>query len=241
MRGSRMALAALALSATVAGVPVAARGYETVAVGDGGSIRGKVLFQGAAPAKKKIILTKDREVCGSGVREVDLILVGPDRAVQEAVVYLKNVERGKAWEKSSGVPHIDNVKCDFKPHVQIISAGDFEIVNSDPVLHNTHGFYGKLTAFNVALPNQGQRIKRQLKKSGLVRVECDAHGWMLGWVYVADNPYHAVTARDGTFTIKDVPPGSYTLVTWQEYAGEVEMPVSVKAKEVVSVTVEFKK
>ena len=101
--------------------------------------------------------------------------------------------------------------------------------------------FAALTAFNVALPNQNQRIKRQLKKSGLVRVECDAHGWMLGWVYVADNPYYAVTATDGTFTLANVPPGSYTLVTWQEYAGEAETPVSVKAKEVVPVTVELKK
>jgi hypothetical protein len=234
-------MTALAFAATVAGAPAATAAYETVAVADGGTVRGKVLFPGAPPPKKKIIPTKDREVCGSGVREVDLIVLGPDQAVQEAVVYLKNVPRGKGWDKSPAVPHIDNVKCDFKPHVQVIPAGDFEIVNSDPILHNTHGFYGRLTAFNVALPNQGQRIKKPLRKPGLVRVECDAHGWMLGWVHVADSPYYAVTAKDGTFTIKDVPPGAYTLVTWQEYAGEVEVPVTVKAKEVVPVTVELKK
>jgi len=241
MRLFRMAPAALAVIAMMAGVPFPAEPYEAVAVRDGGTIKGRVLFQGSPPAKRKVILTKDREVCGSGVREVDQILLGPDNAVQEAVVYLKTVEKGKAWDKPPAAPHIDNVKCDFKPHVQVISAGDFEIVNSDPVLHNTHGFYGKLTAFNVALPNQGQRIKRQLKRSGLVRVECDAHGWMLGWVYVADHPYYAVTAKDGTFTLNDVPPGSYTLVAWQEYTGEVETPVVVRAKEVVPVTVELKK
>jgi polysaccharide lyase family 4-like protein len=241
MKRSRMGPALLAIAVMVTGVPAPGEPYEAVTVSDGGAIKGKVLFQGSPPAKRKVIPTKDREVCGSGVREVDQILLGPDKAVEDAVVYLKAVERGKGWEKSSGVPHIDNVKCDFRPHLQIIPAGDFEIVNSDPVLHNTHGFYGKLTAFNVALPNQGQRIKRPLKKPGLVRVECDAHGWMLGWVYVADNPYYAVTAKDGTFTIKDVPPGSYTLVGWQEYAGEVEIPVVVKAKEVMPVTVELKK
>src|SRR2546422_2076313 len=133
------------------------------------------------------------------------------------------------------------VICHFNSHVQEITSGGFEIVSSDPVLHNTHRFYGKRTGCNGALPNQDQRIKRQLKKSGLVRVECDAHGWMLGWVHVADNPYYAVTAKDGTFTIKDVPPGSYTLAAWQEYTGEVEIPVSVKAKEVVPVTAELKK
>jgi len=241
MTRARVTTLALAVAALAAGWPVPGEPYEVVAVSDGGTIKGKVLFQGSPPDKRKVIPTKDRETCGSGVREVELILVGPDKAVQDAVVYLKNVEKGKAWEKPAGTPHIDNVKCDFKPHVQVVPGGDFEIVNSDPVLHNTHGFYGKLTAFNVALPNQNQRIKRQLKKPGLVRVECDAHGWMLGWVYVADNPYYAVTATDGTFTLANVPPGSYTLVTWQEYAGEAETPVSVKAKEVVPVTVELKK
>src|SRR5438876_7972938 len=241
MKLSRMALAVLARTAMVASAPLPAQPYEAVAVRDGGAVKGKVLFQGSPPDKRKVIPTKDRETCGSGVREVDLILVGPDKAVQDAVVYLKGVGKGKAWERLSATPHIDNVKCDFKPHVQVIPAGDFEIVNSDPVLHNTHGFYGKLTAFNVALPNKDQRIKKPLKKSGLVRVECDAHGWMLGWIYVADNPYYAVSAKDGTFAIKDVPPGQYTLVTWQESAGEVEQPVTVKPKEAASVTIDLKK
>jgi hypothetical protein len=58
---------------------------------------------------------------------------------------------------------------------------------------------------------------------------------------VAENPYYAVTGKDGAFTIKDVPPGSYTLVAWQEFTGPVEIPVTVKAKEVVSVPVELKK
>ncbi len=233
----------LALTAGLAVLAMAPRAsaYEAVAVADGGTIKGKVTFTGTPPGKKKIIPTKDREVCGSEPREVDQILVGSDKAVHEAIVYLKQVPKGKAWEKPGKPPAIDNVKCDFKPHVQVVQAGDFEIVNSDPVLHNTHGFLGKLTVFNVALPNQGQRIKKPLQKPGMVRVECDAHGWMLGWVYVADNPYYAVSAQDGTFTLTNVPPGSYTLVAWQEYAGAVEVPVTVKAKETASVTVEMKK
>jgi len=230
--------AALGLIAAT-GAPAIA--YEAATVTDGGTIKGKVVFAGNPPAKKKVIPTKDKEACGSGVREVDQILLGPDKAVQEAVGYLKQIGKGKAWEKPAKTPAIDNVKCDFTPHVQVIPAGDIEIVNSDPVLHNTHGFLGKVTVFNVALPNQGQRIAKPLKKPGMVRVECDAHGWMLGWIYVADNPYYAVSARDGTFTLTNVPPGSYTLVAWQQYAGAVEIPVTVKPKEVAPVTVELKK
>jgi hypothetical protein len=215
--------------------------YEVVQVSDGGTIQGKVTFAGPPPPKKKVIPTKDREACGSSPRDVDQVLLGPDKAVQEAVVYLQKVDRGKAWEKPAKPAEINNLKCDFQPHVQVMPAGDLDIVNSDPVLHNTHGFLDKLTVFNVALPNQGQRIKRPLRRTGLVRVECDAHGWMLGWIMVAENPYYAVTGKDGAFTIKDVPPGSYTLVAWQEFTGPIEVAVTVKPKEVVSVPVELKK
>ena len=67
------------------------------------------------------------------------------------------------------------------------------------MLHNTHGYYGKRTAFNLALPNEGQRIPTELPRAGAVRVDCDAHGWMEGWIYVVDNPYYAVTGADGKF------------------------------------------
>jgi hypothetical protein len=74
-----------------------------------------------------------------------------------------------------------------------------------------------------------------------VRVECDAHGWMLGWVYVAENPYFAVTGEDGSFTIGDVPPGDYTLIATHEFTGPLEIPVTVKAGEAATVPVELKK
>src|SRR3546814_8186708 len=112
---------------------------------------------------------------------------------------------------------------DWSSDVCSSDLGEIDVVNTDPVLHNTHGFYGRRTAFNLALPNQGQRIKADLTRPGLVRVECDAHGWMLAWIYVADSPYYALTGEDGSFSLTDVPPGDYTLVTWQEHVEETEM------------------
>jgi Polysaccharide lyase family 4, domain II len=235
----------MALLLTAVTLPIlnkrSADGYDAVTVGDGGSIKGKVVFNGTVPSKRKVVPTKDREVCGSGVREVDQIMVGPDKSVQEAVVYLAKVEKGKAWPKLAKAPEVENLKCDFVPHVQVLPVGDFVVVNSDPVLHNTKSFFDKTPVFNLALPNQGQRITRQIKRTGVMRIECDAHGWMLGWAYVADNPYYAITPKDGTFTLTDVPPGSYTLVAWQEFTGPVETQVTVKPKEATTVTVELKK
>jgi hypothetical protein len=242
-RALRWITAAFGIAVAAALWPPAAPAgaYEAATVTDGGSIKGKVLFTGTLPPKRKIVPTKDREVCGSGVREVDQITVAGDKGVFDAIVYLSKVEKGKAWAKPPKPPEIDNVKCDFVPHVQVIQPGDLVVVNSDPVLHNTKSFFDKTPVFNLALPNQGQRITRSIKRTGVMRVECDAHGWMLAWIYVADNPYYATTAKDGAFTIADVPPGSYTLVAWHEFTGPVEMPVTVKPKEATPVTVELKK
>ncbi len=213
--------------------------YDVIPVSDGGKIEGKVVFQGNVPTKK-IIPTKDKESCG-GPRNEPVVLVGPDKSVQDAVVYLKEVPKGKAWGKQEKPPEIDNVSCRFKPTVQVVRAGAIDVLNSDPVLHNTHGFYGKRTAFNLALPNKGQRITTKLDRPGRVRVECDAHGWMLAWIHVADSPYYALTGKDGSFSITDIPPGNYTLVATQDYTGDTEIPVTVKAKEPTKVSIELKK
>ena len=241
MRGIAVSASLLMAAAGLLGSTPTAQAYDAVSVADGGSIKGKVVFNGTLPPKRKIVPTKDREVCGSGVREVDQILVGGDKSVQDAIVYLKAVEKGKAWPKLAKTPEIDNVKCDFQPHVMVMPVGDIVVVNTDPVLHNTKSFIDRVPIFNLALPNQGQRITRPIKKSGIMRVECDAHGWMLGWVYVADNPYYAITPKDGSFSITDIPPGTYTLVAWQEFTGPTETPITIKGKEATAITVELKK
>src|SRR3990172_5506490 len=172
----------------------AAGAYEESAVPDGGIIKGTVAFNGPVPTRK-IIPTKDSEVCG-GTREDPEVILGSGNQVMEAVVYLKDVQKGKKWVKPKKTPELNNHNCRFEPHVQVVPMGmDVVILNSDPVLHNTHGFLIKSTVFNVAMPKQGMRVERPIRKPGIVRVECDAHGWMLAWIYAADNPYYAVTGK----------------------------------------------
>jgi hypothetical protein len=218
--------------------PFAAAQYQVAAVADGGSIKGKVVFKGTVPLKT-VLPTKDKDTCG-GPRKDPLVVVGANGEVKDVVVSLKEVKSGKAWP-SAKQPVLDQKGCVFAPHVQVMAPGNLDVLNSDPVLHNTHGYYGKNTAFNLALPLQGAKVTRPLRRPGVVRVDCDAHGWMEAWVVVVDNPYYAQTGADGTFTISEVPPGSYTVVVWQEHSGAVEMPVTVKAKESVDMaTIELK-
>ena len=229
-------LAAFVFAATIA---VPARAYEVGPVAGGGKIDGKVVFNDAVPTRK-VIPNKDVEVCG-GIRDEPLIEVGPDKGVKNAVVYLVEVAKGKAWPAAGKTPELDNRKCRFEPEVQVIRAGPLDVVNDDPILHNTHGYYGKRTAFNMALPNQGQRIPTELTRAGTVRIDCDAHGWMEGWIYVVDNPYYAITGADGKFSITDVPPGNYTLVAIQSFTGPIQQPVTVTAGNPTNLTIELKK
>jgi len=89
--------------------------------------------------------------------------------------------------------------------------------NSDPVLHNTHGFWdGKVTAFNLALPTRGQEIPiaRYLKRRGVIEIRCDAHTHMRAWMVVHDSPYFAVADEQGNFRIDGIPPGKYNVIMW---------------------------
>ncbi|MCA1441795.1 hypothetical protein I6F07_16525 [Ensifer sp. IC4062] len=213
--------------------------YEVSPVTGGGSIEGVIVYRGDVPTTK-IIPTKDVEVCGQP-RDEPLIRVGADQAVESAVVFLVDVASGKEWPAPGKTPELNNLKCRFEPQVQVIAAGPLDVINSDPMLHNTHGYYGKRTAFNLALPNKGQRIPVELPRPGTVRIDCDAHGWMEGWIYVVDNPYYAVTGADGRFSITDIPPGDYKLVAVQPFIGPTEMPVKVESGKATKFDIELKK
>lgn len=216
-----------------------AYGYNAIDVVDGGSIQGQITFNGSVPMKT-IIPTKDAQICGKKRKEPQ-ILVSEDGRVQQAVVYLKGVKQGKAWGEPTANAVLDQKNCVFSPRVQIIPKGPIDILNSDPLLHNTHGYYGKRTAFNLALPNEGQKITKQLKKPGLVKVDCDAHGWMLAHIHVADNPYYALSGDDGTFSITDIPAGNYSLVVWQKLTGETKMDVTVEGGKTAELDIELTK
>ena len=238
MRTLPLILCGVCLAASTASAFAAK--YKVEEVTGGGTIEGSVLYHG--PVKKRTVLpTKDKKVCG-GLRKEPLVVVGDGGAVKDSVVFLKAVAAGKPWPEMSGGerPVLDQVKCKFEPHVQVARRGKIDIINSDPVLHNTHGYYGKRTAFNVALPIQGGKVTKILRSTGDVRIDCDAHGWMLAWIYVVDNPYFSQTGDDGKFSISDVPPGDYTLAVWQEELGLVEMPVTVAADETTTMSVELK-
>src|SRR5438874_12217176 len=126
---------------TAAAVSMPASAYEAGQVTDGGTDKGKVVYQGEV-GTRKVVPTKDPEVCG-GIREEPLILVGPDKGVQDVVVHLKDIQKGKPLAKAAAEPAINNHKCNFEPLVPAIPVCSIVIVNSNPVRHITDGFFSK--------------------------------------------------------------------------------------------------
>jgi plastocyanin len=207
----RLALVLVAVLAAAA--PGSA--YEVVTVADGGTLSGVVKFSGAPPRLEPLAVNKNRDVCGDH-KESEALVLGPDRGVRGSVILIEGVAHGK---KGGTDVVLDNHRCVFVHHVTAITPGErVRVKNSDGILHNTHGFLGKPTVFNLALPNRDQMIDitKRLTKPGVVRVVCDAHPHMAAWMLVHDSPYYAVTDERGAFRIDGIPPGSYKVTLWHE-------------------------
>jgi hypothetical protein len=96
------------------------------------------------------------------------------------------------------------------------------VKNSDPFLHNIHTLPEKNEPENKAQPNldPGSRLKTP-REPEYFRVKCDVHPWMNAWIAVIDNPFFAITGKDGKFTLpKGLPDGQYTITAWHEKYGE---------------------
>ncbi|MCW8955422.1 MAG: carboxypeptidase regulatory-like domain-containing protein [Gammaproteobacteria bacterium] len=203
--------------------------YQVVNISNGGAISGKISFTGQAD-NPILEIGKDQELCGTSIK-ADYYIVGTNGGLKNAVVAIENIDKGKSYDKAA-IIKLDNNKCMFEPHVTVAIKGQkLGVNNSDPILHNTHLYHGpkERTLYNLALPLQNKMIKKKLKRAGNVTVKCDAHEWMLGYVYVAEHPYAEVTSADGSFSIKDIPPGDYTVKIWHEKLGELHKPVTVNA------------
>ena len=229
-----MAVLLLAIWSSVAAGSAAA-GYREVPVADGGSISGSVLVAGDVPVLPPQAVFKQLEFCGSTVADERLV-VGRGGVLANAVVDLVDVPAGKPVPRDPVM--LDNIKCAFIPHVRSATVGQtLEIHNADPFLHDAQAWLGTRSLFNVGiLP--GHTAHQPLADAGLIHINCNVrHTWMHAYVFVADDPYHAVTGADGRFTIDQVPPGTYTLRVWHELLGSVDRPVTVESGKAATVDI----
>ena len=225
------ALALLAALVLGGSTPVIAQG--------GGSIVGEVKFAGTPPAPKVLKINKDNQACGDEKKSEDL-LVGPNKGIQWAVVSVAGA-KGPA-PKPAKKPTLDQKGCHFEPHVLLIPAGaEVDILNPDGVLHNIHTFSTANPSINKAQPKFKKVMTEKFEKPEIIKVQCDAHSWMAGWIVVTEHPYYGVTNDKGAFKIENVPPGKHTIEVWHETLGKMTKEVEVKAGAETKVAFELTK
>jgi hypothetical protein len=214
--------AAAAIFAAVLFTTPAARSqsnYEVVTVSEAGTITGLVKWSGERPKTLTLPVTKDSGTCDpeqAGAKDLERLEIGPEGGVANAVVYLRSVTKGKAWDLPDSRRNLDQQHCRYVPHVSLVQEGaDLSMKSSDPILHTIH--MAGAVDYNLPFPMTNVVLKRPMRKSGVVDLKCNAgHIWMNGVIFIVHHPYYAVTDERGAFKLTDVPPGEYEVVAWHE-------------------------
>ncbi len=220
----RKVIGVLLAIALVTGVALVAHRPGPAGAQGGGTIEATVTYAGA-PVVEKLKVNKDTEKCGTEV-VIEKVVVGANKGLANAVVSVPSAKGAAKAVKTT----VDQHGCKVVPHVTAMTPGDLELKNSDDILHNIHTYS---TAKKV--------MTEKFEKPEFIKLTCDVHSWMLGWVAVMPNPFFGVTDGSGNAKIENVPPGKYTVEAWHETLGKQTKEVEVKAGQSTKVAIEMKK
>ena len=199
------------------------------------TVAGKINLEGTPPANAPIRMNADPAcVAANKGTPTQETFVSEAGGLGNVFVYVQSGLNGTFPAPTTAVV-FDQQGCRYHPHVFGVQVGQpIEIVNSDSTLHNIHATPKTNSEFNTAQPIKGMKTTHTFtakEADVVVPFKCDVHGWMNAYAGVLEHPYFAVSKPDGSFSIPNLPPGSYTLAAWHEKLGTQTMQVTVAAKE----------
>ena len=199
------------------------------------------MLNGELTAAEDLMMNSDPVCAMSATDTQTRTFVGSDGHLGNVFVYVKEGLEGQSFPAATGAVTLSQQGCRYTPHVMGIQVGQtFEIVNSDPTLHNIHATPAANEEFNMGQPIQGMRFERTFDNvEVMVPFKCDVHGWMSAYIGVLDHPYFAVTATDGMFDISTLPPGDYVVEAWHEQLGTQTQNVTVATGQTAEVSFSF--
>ena len=204
------------------------------------TIKGNVRYSGTRVERKTFPVTIDQYLCGKEKEAGDLMLSSAN-GIRNVVVSLHGVPIGSKAPALPVPAKMDQKQCVFVPRVVVVPVGGtVEFLNSDRLLHNVRGGGKENPPFNRAQPH-ARTIAIGFKSPEVLRVDCDLHSWMRGWIVVAEHPFYAVTNDEGEFVFENIPPGKYKLQAWQEILGRVDQEVAVSGEGTQTITVRMEK
>ncbi len=224
--------------------PAASAGGSKVDPSTAGDIKGVITLTGTAPKNEPIRMNADpvciKQTASLGAQSQETYTVNGDK-LANVFVYVKDGLGNYIYDAPSESIKLDQHGCRYTPHVFGVRVGQpIEIVNSDPTLHNIHAMPKANAEFNNGQPIQGMKMSHTFDKPEvMVPFKCDVHGWMNAYVGVLDHPYFAVSKADGSFEIKGLPPGTYTIEAWHEKLGATTQSVTIAAKDSKDVNFTF--
>lgn len=204
------------------------------ATADGpGVITGKISFDGEPPPRTVVRMGSDPNCTMENSQPTlsETLIVGPDGGLENTFVYVKDGLGDRIYPTPTTPVKLDQVGCRYVPHVFGVQVGQpVEIYNSDPTLHNVHAIPKLNAEFNFGQQdNKVPPTTRIFDKPEIgVSFRCDVHGWMRSYANVVTHPFYAVTGESGTFEIKGLPPGTYTIEAWHERLGTQQQQITIE-------------
>ncbi|MBL8213370.1 MAG: carboxypeptidase regulatory-like domain-containing protein [Bryobacterales bacterium] len=227
--------------------PAAAPSAATVKVdpATAGSITGKVAFSGTKPKPQP--LSMDATPACARMHEKPAlsedVVLNDNGTLRNVFIYVKAGLPEGDWSVPTTPVKLDQVGCVYTPHVLGVMVNQpIEISNSDSTNHNIHPLPKLNREWNESQPPKGDVKVKTFPKAEVppILFKCNVHPWMRAWVGVVKHPYFAVTGDDGSFSLKALPPGEYTLEAWHERYGTQEIKVKVEPKQSQSADFTFK-
>jgi plastocyanin len=208
------------------------------------TVTGKVSFAGAKPAMRTLDMSAT-PACARAhttTQKSEEVVVNDNGTLRYAFVWVKSGLPDRQWEVPKTPVKLDQHGCMYQPHmIGVMASQDIEVVNSDPTNHNIHPMPAVNREWNESQPPKGDtKIKQFARQEVMIPVKCNVHPWMKAYIGVVNHPFFAVTGEDGAFTIKGLPPGTYTIEAWHERYKTQEMTVTVGPKETKTVDFSYK-
>jgi plastocyanin len=206
-----------------------------------GAVRGHVRVSGPVPANDTIRMNADpmcaKANAGQPVQD-DAVVAAADGSLANAFVEL--IGTFPETPIPTDPVTLDQRGCVYRPRVVGLRVGQtLRVRNSDDGLHNVHGASTARDSFNIGQPVAGLVNDLHPRDPGMLQLKCDVHTWMVAFVGVVDHPYFATTGANGSFALRDVPEGTYTLKTWHERLGTKTAQVRVEGGKDAVADVEF--
>jgi plastocyanin len=204
-----------------------------------GSISGMISFKGTPPKMPKLDMSSD-PACPADPQVPEVAVINNGR-LANVFLYVKDADRLGTFPSPSEPVVMDQKGCHYTPHVLGLMVGQpLKILNTDNAEHNVHPMPKNNAAWNESQSPRGEPIVKKFQHPEIMMpIECNQHPWMQMYVNVLPHPFFAISAADGSFQIKDLPAGEYTLVAVHEKFGEQTMKVSVAAKQNATANFEF--